>query len=269
MSDKGIKIAISGKGGVGKTSLSSLLAHIFAQEGKNVLAVDADPDANLGTALGFPEEKLADLTTIAEDKKLIKERTGAEPGKTGQVFALNPRVDDIPEKYAVEHNGIRLMQMGNVVTGGAGCACPENSLLKHILRHLVVKADDTVIVDMEAGLEHLGRGTAEGVDAFIVVVEPGQRSFQTAKAVVKLARDLGITKVYAVANKVRPGDEKIIEKSLDFLPLLGIMPYNPEIISADLAGEGVFDKAPKSVEVGYQIYNRLLKEIAGEEEIAI
>ncbi|KXG43496.1 AAA family ATPase [Tepidibacillus infernus] len=269
MLDKGMKIAVSGKGGVGKTSLSSLLAHIFAQEGKQVLAVDADPDANFGTALGFPQDILDKLTTIAEDKKLIKERTGAEPGKTGQVFSLNPRVSDIPEKYAVEHNGIKLMQMGNVVTGGAGCACPENSLLKQLLRHLVVKADDTVIVDMEAGLEHLGRGTAEGVDAFIVVVEPGQRSFQTARAVVKLAQDLGVTKVYAVANKVRSGDEEIIKKSLDFIPILGIMPYDPEVISADLSGAGVFHSAPKSVEFGYKIYERLLEEMTNTEEMAI
>lgn len=261
MLDKGFKIAISGKGGVGKTSLSSMLAKIFANEGRRVFAIDADPDANLGTALGFPQEKLAKLTTIAEDKKLIKERTGAEPGSSGQVFKINPYVEDIPEKYAIEHNGISLMQMGNVTTGGSGCACPENTLLKQLLRHLVVKANDTIIVDMEAGLEHLGRGTAESVDAFIVVVEPGQRSIQTARNVVKLAKDLGVTRVYAVANKVRPGDEKIIRDSLDSLALLGTIPYDPDIIAADLAGEAVFDKALNSMELGYLIKERLVEEL--------
>ncbi|MBE3582463.1 MAG: AAA family ATPase [Thermoanaerobacteraceae bacterium] len=261
MSAKGLKIAVSGKGGVGKTTLAVLLCHIFSREGKRVLAVDADPDANLGTALGFPPEILAKLTAIADDKELIKERTGAEPGKSGQVFALNPRVEDIPEKYVVEHAGIRLMQMGRVAKGGSGCACPENALLKHLLRHLILEAEETVVVDMEAGLEHLGRGTAEGVDAFVVVVEPGRRSFQTARSIVGLARDLGVTRVFAVANKVRPGDEETIRQEVNFLPILGFIPYDPALISADLSGGSVFEQAPEIVVVGHRIKNRLWEEL--------
>ncbi len=262
MSEKGLKVAVSGKGGVGKTTLSVLLCHIFAREGKRVLAVDADPDANLGTALGFPPEILENLTTIAEDKELIKERTGADPGKTGQVFTLNPRVEDIPEKYVVEHAGIQLMQMGKVARGGSGCACPENVLLKHLLRHLVLEAEETVIVDMEAGLEHLGRGTAEGVNAFIVVVEPGKRSFQTARSIVSLAKDLGVSRVFAVANKVRPGDEETIRQELNFLPILGFMPFDPALIAADLSGVSVFAQAPEIVETGQRIKDRLLEELS-------
>ncbi|WP_034425160.1 AAA family ATPase [Thermanaerosceptrum fracticalcis] len=261
MSEKGLKIAVSGKGGVGKTTLSVLLCHIFAREGKRVLAVDADPDANLGTALGFPPEILEKLTTISENKELIKERTGAEPGTSGQFFTLNPRVEDIPEKYMVEHAGIRLMQMGKVAKGGSGCVCPESVLLKHLLRHLVLKAEDTVVVDMEAGLEHLGRGTAEGVDAFIVVVEPGKRSFQTAGSIVGLAKDLGVARVFAVANKVRLGDEEIIRQELNFLPILGFIPYDPALISADLSGVSVFEQAPEIVAIGYKIKNRLMEEL--------
>ncbi|MDW7674516.1 MAG: AAA family ATPase [Bacillota bacterium] len=236
----GLKIAISGKGGVGKTTLSSLLAHLYASEGKTVLAVDADPDANLGLALGFSQESLAKVTTISRDRDLIKERTGAEPGTMGQYFSLNPEVDDIPEKYVVQEHGIKLMVLGGVEQGGGGCICPESTLIKHLLRHLVLYRDETLIVDMEAGLEHLGRGTSSGVDVFIVVVEPGQRSIQTAHNVVKLAQDLGIEKVYAVVNKCQPGLEQKVTEALAPIPLLGIIPYRPELVLSDLESENVF-----------------------------
>ncbi|RYD02287.1 hypothetical protein N752_26090 [Desulforamulus aquiferis] len=151
----GLKIAVSGKGGVGKTTLAALLCHLFSKEGKSVLAVDADPDANLGMALGFSPDELAQVTTIAEDRKLIKERTGAEPGTPGSLFCLNPRVDDIPEKYIVNKGNIRLLQLGQSAAGGSGCYCPENTFLKKLLNHLVLAPNDTVVVDMEAGLEHM------------------------------------------------------------------------------------------------------------------
>lgn len=237
--ERGLKIAISGKGGVGKTTLSAVLAHLFAKDGQRVLAVDADPDANLGGALGFTEAELAAQRTIAEDRALIKERTGAMPGMQGQWFTLNPKVDDIPETYVIERKGVRLLRLGHVDKGGAGCDCPENTFLKHLLRHLVVQRNDTVVVDMEAGLEHLGRGTTSGVDAFIVVVEPGRRSFQTAQMTAQFARDLGVERVFVVANKVRPGDEASVEAAIDFLPLLGMLPYDPTAVNVDLAGGSV------------------------------
>lgn len=243
----GVKIAVSGKGGVGKTTLSAMLCHLYAGEGRKVLAVDADPDANLGMALGFTPQELEQVTTIAQDRKLIKERTGAEPGTSGQWFSLNPKVDDIPEKHVVQKGGVKLLQLGLASTGGSGCYCPENTFVKTLLNHLVLEEDDTVIVDMEAGLEHMSRGTARGVDAFIVVVEPGQRSFQTAKVTVKFARDLGVERVFAVANKVRPGQEESVRQALDFLPLLGILPYDPEAVTADLTGKTLFEASPSMV----------------------
>ncbi|MDA8236173.1 MAG: carbon monoxide dehydrogenase accessory protein CooC [Clostridia bacterium] len=261
MSEKGLKIAFSGKGGVGKTTLASLFCHLYAKEGRKILAVDADPDANLGMALGFPPEIRKKIVTIADDRQLIKERTGAEPGTSGQIFVLNPRVEDIPERYVVEHAGIKLMQMGNVTKGGAGCACPESVLIKHLLRHLVLGRDETVIVDMEAGLEHLGRGTAEGVDAFVVVVEPGQRSFQTAMAVVDLAKDLGVTKVFLVANKVLPGDEETIREALKGLTILGFLPYHQGIARADLAGQSLFETEPLISEKVMEIKAKLEEEL--------
>ncbi|KKM12587.1 carbon monoxide dehydrogenase [Clostridiales bacterium PH28_bin88] len=260
--EKGIKVAVSGKGGVGKTTLSALLCWLYARERKKVLAVDADPDANLGSALGFSPEELKSLVPIAQHRQLIKERTGAEPGISGQMFSLNPRVDDIPDRYVLEKEGIKLLQMGTVTRGGGGCACPEGTLLKHLLRHLVVKREEAVVVDMEAGLEHLGRGTAESVDAFIVVVEPGQRSIQTARDVVRLARDLGVERVYAVVNKVREGQEEVLREQLDFLPLLGVLPFDLEAVSADLEGRAVFEASPRLVAAAEGIKEELERLLA-------
>jgi len=248
VNNRGLKLAISGKGGVGKTTVASLLCQILNSEGKRVLAVDADPDANLGMALGFPLELLASATTIANDRRLIKEKTGAEPGSSGQWFMLNPKVEDIPERYVVEHNGIKLLQMGAIASGGGGCACPESTLLKVLLHHLIVEEQDAVIVDMEAGLEHLGRGTAESVDALIIVIEQGLRSIATAKTIVALAKDLGVTKVYGIANKVIDATISEIQEALgDQVPIIAALPYTKDAIACDFNGSSLYQERPDIV----------------------
>lgn len=230
-----MKIAISGKGGVGKTLLASLLSRKFAAAGHSVLAIDADPDANLAASLGFPHPE--DITPISEMSDLIEERTGARPGETGSFLKLNPKVDDLPEKYAVEHDGIRLMVMGRVKRGGTGCYCAEGVLLQGLLSHLLLQRDEVVILDMEAGIEHLARGTARGVDRLIVVVEPGHRSIETAVRVRQLAQDIDLKSISLVANKVRsPADREFLLKSLPDADFLGFIPYDPAIVDADLAG---------------------------------
>jgi CO dehydrogenase maturation factor len=235
-----MKIAISGKGGVGKTTLAAVLARLYAQEGKKVLAVDVDPDANLGLALGFSEEEVAAIVPIAKMKDLISERTGS--GGPGMFFKINPRVDDIPDQYAKEKNGVQFLVMGTVETGGAGCVCPEHVMVKQLLSHLVIARDDFVIMDMEAGLEHLGRGTASMMDCFIVVVEPGARSIQTFHRVKQLAADLGVKKVQAVANKIRgPEDEAYFRGLIPEEDLLGFIRFSDEVISADRMGASPFD----------------------------
>jgi len=243
-----MKLAITGKGGVGKTSTSSLLAGVFAKEGKKVIAIDANPDTNLATALGISAEEAEKITPIAEMRDLIEERTGAKPGSFGSFFKLNPKVDDIPERFSVQKDGIKLLVMGTVKKGDSGCLCPEGSLLKSLLSHLVLTRSEVVIMDMDAGVENVGRGTAKAVDAFIIVVEPGQRSFQTARAIRDLARDLGVIKCYIIGSKCRNDeDRKFIVDNLKEFDVLGFISFDPEIAEADRLGKSVFETAPKAV----------------------
>ncbi len=242
-----MKIAVTGKGGVGKTTFSATIARLYAEEGKHVLAADVDPDANLGLALGFSEEELAEITPISRMRKLVEERTEATPDH--QFYKLNPKVDDIPDTYGKLKNGVRLLVLGTVETGGGGCVCPEHVMLKRIINNLVLRRDDVVVLDMEAGLEHLGRGTTEGVDCFVVVIEPGARSIQTYKNVKRLASDLGVKQVRVVANKVRnEEDEVFIRDRIPADDLLGFIHYNTEIIDADRKGCSPFDYSRTATE---------------------
>jgi CO dehydrogenase maturation factor len=252
------KLAITGKGGVGKTTLAALLAHTYADEGIKVLVIDADPDANLASALGIPQGVANQIVPIAEMGDLIEERTGARPGQIGAFFSLNPRVDDIPDRFSAEHRGIQLLVLGTVQRGGAGCICPESALLKNLVRHLLVGRSEAIILDMEAGLEHLGRGTADTVDAFIVVVEPGQRSLQTARAIKRLAADIGIHEVFVVGNKIRSErDQTFIIESLAGEKVLGFLPFSDKAIEADINGMAIFDADDDLVAAARSIRHKL------------
>lgn len=240
-----MKIAISGKGGVGKTTLAALLAQVYADEGRQVLAADADPSPCLAGALGFPSELREQLHPIAEMDALIEERTGAKPGTIGGFFTLNPRVDDIPERFSVVHKGVRLLEMGSVDAGGSGCICPEAAMLKTLFTHLLFRKDDVLILDMYAGVEHLGRATVDFVDAMLIVVEPTRRSLGTAAQIKKLANDIGLTRCWLVGNKVLNDDERIfLETETPGLPVLGIMPADLGVQEADRLGIPVYDHVP-------------------------
>jgi len=242
-----MKLAVSGKGGVGKTTFSAFLIRALADQGKKVLAIDADPDANLAQALGV--ERDAEITPISEMKAIIEERTEAKVGTMGSFFKLNPKVDDLPEKLSIEVDGVKLMVLGGVKTGGGGCICPESTLLKSLVRHLVLARDEAIVLDMEAGLEHLGRGTAMAVDRLLVVVEPGRRSIETAHHIRKLAGDIGLDKLGFVGNKVRSeSDEAFLEENLSDFEFVGFIPFTMGIIEADLEGRPPYEKDPQALE---------------------
>jgi CO dehydrogenase maturation factor len=238
-----MKIAISGKGGVGKTLLSALLVKEYARRGFSVLAIDADPDTNLASALGFPQPET--ITPISEMKELIEERTGTKPGQPGSLFKLNPRVDDIPEKYARRLDGIRLMVMGKIKRGGAGCYCSENTLLQALITHLLVFRNEAVILDMAAGIEHLSRATARAVDRLIIVVEPGRKSLETALRIKQLASDIGIINIAAVGNKIRgQADRDFLTANLPGFEFLGFLPFDEAITNAEVSGLNPLEASP-------------------------
>ncbi|HYA94097.1 MAG TPA: carbon monoxide dehydrogenase accessory protein CooC [Thermodesulfobacteriota bacterium] len=257
-----MKIAISGKGGVGKTTLAGVMARILAHRGRKVLAIDADPDSNLASAIGLPKETLSKLSPIASMTSMIEERTGAKKGSYGTMFKLNPKVDDLPDDMGVSYEGVKLLLLGCIPQGGGGCFCPENVLLKNLVRHLLVQREEALIIDMEAGLEHLGRGSTGYVDALVIVVEPGQRAMNTARQIKKLGEDLKIKNTMIVGNKVTgEEDRRLIEEQLSDFPVLGHMSFNPKILQADREGKSPYDIDEKIKEEVEAILKELEKRI--------
>lgn len=240
------KIAVSGKGGVGKTTFAGLLAYLLAETGQVVYAIDADPNPTLAQALGFPPDRVAELTPIVAMEELIAERTGARPGEVGGYFTINPRVDDIPARFSVVHRGVHLMQMGTIRGAGMGCACPENAMLRALVTHLLLREPETVIMDMVAGLEHLGRGTASAVDVMAVMAEPSGRGVAVARDIVTLARALGIPKIWIVGNKVRgERDRTYLTDHLGDIGMAGMLSFDEAAVEADMQGIAVYDAAPR------------------------
>ncbi|MEW6200496.1 MAG: AAA family ATPase [bacterium] len=222
-----MKLAFSGKGGSGKTTIAALISKIYARGGRKVLVVDADPDANLALTLGFPQPDK--ITPITELKELIHERTETTETSAGMFFKMNPRVDDIPDSLSVIHDGIRLIHMGTIYKGGGGCACPENVFVRTLLTHLMLERDEVVLVDLPAGIEHLGRGTAMGVNMLIIVTEPTPQSVQTLNRIKNLAADLKIKNAAVIGNKITTEEQKKFIISNSPLEVLGFLPYDEKL----------------------------------------
>lgn len=254
-----MKIAISGKGGAGKTTLATALALLMASKGKKVLALDADPVANFATSLGISSEIRGKIIPISKQKALIEERTGAKVNQFGQMFKLNPEVSDIADRYAVIHEGIALIVIGAIEKGGSGCACPESVLVKALVSNLVLNRNEAFIMDMEAGVEHLGRATARGVDCILIVVEPGQKSIECAKTIRRMAKDIGLRKIHVVANKVSCAEDlAFIKKSLDGFEFIGSIPYSEKIKRSDIIGHSVLENTePETLKSFESILNKL------------
>ncbi len=260
-----MKLAISGKGGVGKSTLAAMFAHFAVADGLRVLAVDADPDANLASALGLPAEQRSDLIPLSERVALIEERTGAKVKQYGQVFKLNPDVSDIAEKESAEFRGVHLLVLGAVETGGSGCACPESVLLRALLTDLILYKDDCVIIDFEAGLEHLGRATAKGVDLMVVVVEPGGRAVETAARVRRMANEIGIQRIAVLGNKVvNDADRVFLEEAFAEDGYLGCIPFDETIRRADRESQPLIDMLDDGLNERFRAAWEMVKEHVGD-----
>ncbi|WP_445474499.1 ATP-binding protein [Methanococcoides methylutens] len=248
-----VKIAVTGKGGVGKTTLSGTLARLLARDGYEVLAIDADSDMNLASSLGIAEPP----RPLTEYKEMIDERAG----EVGGMFKYNPKVDDIVSKFGVVGpDGVKMLVMGTVERGGSGCMCPASAFLRALLRHVVLKDTSALIMDMEAGIEHLGRGTTRGIDLMIIVVEPGMRSIETAGRIKELAGGIGVKNLAAVVNKGTSADVKPKLAELG-IPVLGEIPFSPDLMNADFEGKSPIDAGSESIASFVEIKDKMLEMI--------
>ena len=261
-----MKIAIGGKGGVGKTTVCAVWAQLFAEDGFNVLAIDADPSTSLASAFGIPSEQSPH--PLIEMKQLIAERTGTEKGAVGAYFRLNPKVSDLPEKYWLEVDGLKLLVLGSITDAGAGCACPEAAFLKALLTHTILQRQEVVLVDLSAGVEFMGRASVQGIDALIVVVEPGARSIETAVNIARMAEKFGIRHIAAIINKVTdPGQVEAINSELTSISVLGSIPYSGAVQTADLARRAVIKADAQLVEQLARAKKRLIELIGQEAKV--
>lgn len=258
------KIAISGKGGVGKTTLTAVWSRLLAQDGLDVMAIDADSDPNLASAMGLGADECP--KPLIKMKELIRERTGADPGALGQYFKMNPHVSDLPGAYCHDVDGVKLLVLGGIESAGSGCACPEGAFLKALLAHSILYSKEAILVDLAAGVEFMGRACVQGVDGLVVVVEPGRRSIDTALNISHMAGKMGISKVAAFINKVTDESQvDDIKSALTDICVLGSFGYSKEVQEADLKRTSVWECSNELVEELTNAKNRMMELFFGGE----
>ncbi|AEH44639.1 cobyrinic acid ac-diamide synthase [Thermodesulfatator indicus DSM 15286] len=237
-----MKIAICGKGGVGKSTIAALLCRALLEKGYKVLAIDADPSPHLARLLGFKEADK--VTPIAEMKDLL----AARAEKEGPFYSLNPKVDDLPEKFTLVRNGLKLMVLGAIKEAGGGCACPEQTVLRRLLSFLLLQSKEAIVIDLEAGVEPFGRATISAIDAVLIVVQPYLGSIETAKQIAKMAKDLGVKNIFFVGNNISDKEDIVfLEKELDS-PLLVYFFNNKDLAGAERSGQSVIEiDEPKKI----------------------
>ncbi len=236
---QGLKIAIGGKGGVGKTTICAIWAQLFARNDCDVLAIDADPNSNLASAFGLPAEETPE--SLIQMKELIAERTGSGKDAVGSYFKLNPKVSDLPEKFWIEVDKVKLLILGAITQAGSGCACPEGAFLKALLSHTILQRKEVVLIDLAAGVEFMGRASIQGIDALVLIVEPGGRSIETANNMAKMANQLGIKCTAVIANKITENEQiDIIKSQLNNITILGNLNYSKTLQQADMKRISVF-----------------------------
>lgn len=255
----GLKIAIGGKGGVGKTTVCAVWARLFADDGFDVLAIDADPNTNLALAFGLSSKQ--NPHPLVQMKELIAERTGVNKDMVGAYFRLNPKVSDLPERYSIDVGRVKLLVLGGITQGGAGCACPEGAFLKAMLTHTILQREEIVLVDLAAGVEFLGRASIQNIDALVVVVEPGARSIETANTIARMGKQLGVKFVAAIANKITDAAQTQIIESQLVVPLLAHIDYDAAIQEADLRGVSIFESNEELVKRLHEAMGRLEEEL--------
>ena len=236
--EKGFRVVVTGKGGAGKTTLTALLAKLFAQKGFNVLAVDEDPQINLPYSLGISPE--SEIIAVSRNLDYVEEKTGARPGEGwGAMLRLNPDVSDVVDRFGIRTaDGINLLVMGSVVQAATGCLCPENALLEAIVNMISLRDGEVVLMDTQAGVEHFGRALARGFRQAVVITEPTFNAFQVARHAARLSRQLGIEHVHLVLNKVRSEEDverfrKLAGSDLDLFDALFILPYDEKVLAVE------------------------------------
>ena len=230
-----MKIAVSGKGGAGKTTIAAFLIQALADRDRQVLAIDADPSPHLARALDFPQAE--EIRPIAEMRDLIQERSERD----GPFYRLNPKVSDLPERFMRQKGNIKLMVLGAIQQGGAGCACADNAVLRTLLNILLLSPNEDIVIDMEAGVEHLGRGTIASVDHLLIVIQPYRGSLETASKILALGKDLKINHLGIVANQVHGLEDMNYIQDYSGVKPIGVFPDSDEVREAERTGAPIYN----------------------------